>query len=71
MPECDGLTAMQVLRAEPCCAETPILALTALTMPGDRERCLADGATDYLAKPVSLRTLVNFFDRYLSIPQAS
>ncbi|NTU80353.1 MAG: response regulator [Chloroflexales bacterium] len=58
MPELDGLSAIRQIRADPEVAATPIIALTALAMPGDHERCLAAGANAYLAKPVSLRTLV-------------
>ncbi len=57
MPDLDGLEVIHQLRANAAYATTPIIALTALAMPGDRERCLAAGASAYLAKPVSLRKL--------------
>ncbi|NTU84022.1 MAG: response regulator [Chloroflexales bacterium] len=58
MPGMDGLTVIRRIRASPSVADVPIIALTALAMPGDQERCLAAGATRYLAKPASLRTLL-------------
>lgn len=58
MPIMDGLEAIQRLRVIPYYVSTPIIALTALAMPGDRERCLRAGADEYLSKPVSLKQLV-------------
>ena len=57
MPRVDGLEAIRQIRANPAHANTPIFALTALTMPGDRERCLAAGADEYYSKPLSLLEL--------------
>ncbi|MGD1902837.1 MAG: response regulator [Geitlerinemataceae cyanobacterium] len=58
MPTMNGLEAIGQIRQDPIYAETPIVAVTALTMGGDRERCLAAGADEYLSKPVALEQLV-------------
>lgn len=66
MPEMDGLAAIKELRLNADTAHTPIVALTALAMIGDRERCLAAGANDYMSKPVALRELVSLLDHYVA-----
>jgi PAS domain S-box-containing protein len=59
MPVINGLDAIARLRGNPRFTSTPIIALTALAMPGDRERCLLAGASEYMSKPVSLKSLMN------------
>ena len=55
MPVMDGLCATRQLRERGL--TTPILALTALSTPADRERCFAAGCSAFLAKPVNLDEL--------------
>lgn len=62
MPVMDGFATCRALRHLPGCAELPVLAITAHSHSGDRERCLAAGMSDYLAKPVKfleLQTLLH------------
>jgi CheY-like chemotaxis protein len=58
MPRLDGLAATRRLRDDPAFARTPVVALTALAMPSDEERCLEAGADAYLSKPVELKRLI-------------
>ncbi|MGM3307071.1 PAS domain S-box protein [Anabaena sp. WFMT] len=67
MPGIDGMEAIKLIRVEPKLANIPIIALTALAMPGDQEKCLAAGADYYLTKPVILKQLVNIMQQLLSV----
>lgn len=68
MPELDGLEAIRRLRRMPDWNQKPIVALTAMAMAGDRERCLAAGANYYMSKPVSLRELTTVIESCLQNP---
>ncbi len=65
MPRMDGFEATRKLRSEPDFRYTPIIALTALAMPNDRERCLAAGMDEYISKPVNLKALVKIIQSCL------
>ncbi|MEO0456141.1 MAG: ATP-binding protein [Cyanobacteria bacterium P01_A01_bin.114] len=71
MPEMNGLEAIQRLRRDPTLGGIPMIALTALAMPGDRERCLAAGADEYLSKPFKLRQLTTAMQQLLVRQEAS
>jgi len=66
MPEMDGLEAIRRLRANPRFSQVPIIAITALAMPGDRERCLEAGANEYLSKPISLKMLKEMIGKFFT-----
>ncbi len=65
MPEMDGYQTMQAIRANAAFRRLPIVALTAKAMKGDREKCLAAGASDYLAKPVNTEQLLSVLRMWL------
>lgn len=65
MPGMDGFEATQRIRKDLGLGDLPIIAVTALAMLGDRESCLAAGATEYLAKPFRLKYLVELIQQLL------
>jgi signal transduction histidine kinase len=65
MPGMDGLEAIRHIRAHPKLSHVPIIALTALAMPGDAERCMAAGANAYVSKPVRFGGLVEMIEGHL------
>jgi PAS domain S-box-containing protein len=64
MPEVDGLEAIKYIRSQGF--TMPIIATTALVMTGDRERCLAAGADDYISKPIKLKLLLTTIQQLFS-----
>jgi len=58
MPIMNGFEATGHIRDLEGYAETPIIALTAFAMKGDREKCLEAGATDYIAKPIDSKEFI-------------
>jgi PAS domain S-box-containing protein len=71
MPEMDGFEATAAIRAREAAGarRTTILALTANAMQGDRERCLAAGMDEYLAKPVRYEALRELLGRFVRLPE--
>ena len=59
MPEINGLQAIRHLRNTPATKNIPIIAISALAMAGDQEKCLEAGADYYLSKPIRFKALEN------------
>jgi len=66
MPGMDGLTATAAIRGQLQIVDTPIIAMTANVMAGDRERCLAAGMNDHIAKPIDPDALARTLAKWLT-----
>ncbi|HXD50158.1 MAG TPA: response regulator, partial [Gemmatimonadaceae bacterium] len=65
MPEMDGYETMRAIREKSQFRALPIIALTAKAMKGDREKCIAAGASDYITKPVDTDQLLSLMRVWL------
>ena len=66
MPEMDGYETMKRIRSEKKYSNLPIIAVTAKAMKGDRQKCIAAGASDYLTKPVKIDQLFSLMRIWLT-----
>lgn len=65
MPDMDGYTLTSQIKIIPGMQDTPIIALTANVMRGDREKSLEAGCDGYIQKPIDIDTLTQTIERYL------
>ena len=65
MPEMDGYDTMRAIRRIPEFKSLPIITLTAKAMKGDRDKCIAAGASDYITKPVAVAQLLSMMRVWL------
>ena len=65
MPVMDGYQAIAAIRERPQCVELPIIAVTGKAVAGERERCIAAGASDFIPKPVDTTALLTAINHWL------
>jgi two-component system, cell cycle response regulator DivK len=65
LPELDGWAATRLLKSDPLTRSTPVIALSAHAMPGDREKALAAGSDAFDTKPVDIARLAGIIDQLL------
>jgi len=65
MPEMDGYETIKEIRKMPVYSRLPIIAITAKSMIGEREKCISAGASDYISKPVDIDQLLSLLRVWL------
>ena len=66
MPGMDGYATMEAIRQRPQFGDLPIIAVTGKVVGGERERCIAAGASDYIPKPVDTAELLNAIGKWFT-----
>ena len=65
MPEMDGYETIRQIRKDKRYAKLPVIAVTAKSMVGDRQKCIDAGASDYISKPVDLDQMLSLLRVWL------
>ncbi|WP_336687966.1 response regulator [Chryseobacterium bernardetii] len=65
MPEMDGYETIKEIRKMPAFKKLPVIAITAKSMIGEREKCITAGASDYISKPVDIDQLLSLLRVWL------
>ncbi|GGH26031.1 hypothetical protein GCM10011418_35020 [Sphingobacterium alkalisoli] len=63
MPDMDGYEAIKIINASEELKKTPIIAVTAQAMHGDREKCIEAGAWEYISKPIDIDKLIAVIEK--------
>lgn len=63
MPDMDGYEAIREIKTSSIFGSTPVIAVTAQAMQGDREKCIEAGAREYVSKPIDLDKLVMIIEQ--------
>jgi CheY-like chemotaxis protein len=71
MPQMDGYESTAKIRQHPKFKHIPVIAVTAKAMLGDREKCIAAGASDYISKPVDIDQLISLLKVWLYDKQSN
>ena len=71
MPNMSGLEATAALRADPCTAALPIIALTAHAMSSDRQACMDAGCSGFASKPIDFPSLMDQIESYQKTANAA
>ena len=69
MPVMDGYAATRELRQQPSLRALPVIAMTANAMVGDREKVLAAGMNDHIAKPIRFEEMLATLARWVAVRQ--
>jgi CheY-like chemotaxis protein len=64
MPDIDGIEATRIIKSKPGYEKTPVIALTAYAMKGDRERLIEEGFDDYVPKPIDMPEFMRIIGKY-------
>ncbi len=66
LPDINGLEAVKIIKAKQQVKDIPIIAVTALAMKEDKEKCLTAGCIDYITKPINIVEFGNKIAKFLS-----